>query len=130
MAGTLEDQLLHLLAETQLSAEAPRKQAESHLQQAQSNPAFPTSLAAIASHTSVSLEIRQAALVSLRQFVEKNWSGENEDGPSIPIPDDAKEQLRAQLLELATSNESDRKIKSSARYVLDPLSLRHGAYGS
>ena len=41
MTGTMEDQLSQLLADTQLSAEGPRKQAELHLQQAQSNPAFP-----------------------------------------------------------------------------------------
>ena len=117
MAGTLEDQLLQLLTDTQNPAEGPRKQAELHLQQAQSNPAFPTSLAAIASHTSVSPQIRQSSLVVLRQFVEKNWLGESEDDPAIPITDATKEQLRVQLLELATSDEADRKIKSAARYV-------------
>jgi importin-9 len=55
MAGTMEDQLLQLLADTQLPAEGPRKQAEEHLQHAQNNPAFPGSLAAIATHSSVRL---------------------------------------------------------------------------
>lgn len=117
MAGTMEDQLLQLLTDTQNPAEAPRKQAELHLQQAQSNPAFPTSLAAIASHASVSSQVRQSSLVVLRQFIEKNWSGEGDDGPATPITDATKEQLRVQLLELATSNEADRKIKSGARQV-------------
>ena len=115
MAGTMEDQLLQLLTDTQNSADGPRKQAELHLRQAQSNPAFPTSLAAIASHTSVSPQTRQSSLVVLRQFIEKNWSGESEDGPATPITDPTKEQLRVQLLELATSDEADRKIKSAAR---------------
>jgi len=115
MATSLEDQLLQLLAETQLPAEGPRKQAEQNLQQAQSNPAFPGSLCAIASHTSVSPEIRQSALVILRPFVEKNWSGQDQDGPTIQIADATKEQLRVQLLELATSGEADRKIKVAAR---------------
>jgi hypothetical protein len=117
MAGTMEDQLLQLLADTQLPAEGPRKQAEEHLKHAQSNPAFPGSLAAIATHSSVSPEIRQAALLILRTFVEKNWSGENEDGVVVPINDQTKEQLRVQMLELATSGDADRKIKSAARFV-------------
>lgn len=117
MAGSMEDQLLQLLADTQLPAEGPRKQAELHLQQAQTNPAFPSSLSAIASHSSVSPEVRLSALTVLRGFVEKNWSGEAEDGRAIPIADATKEQLRAQLLELATSGDADRKIKSSARYT-------------
>lgn len=118
MAGTMEDQLLQLLADTQLSAEGPRKQAELHLRQAQTQPAFPTSLAAIASHGSVTPEIRQSSLLLLRTFIEKNWSGQDEDGNgTIPIPDATKEQLKVQLLELATSNDDNRKVKSAARYV-------------
>lgn len=115
MAASMEDQLLQLLADTQLPAEGPRKQAERHLQQVQSNPAFPGSLAAIASHASVSPEIRQSALLILRTFVEKNWSGESEHGPAIPIDDSTKEHLRALVLALATSGDTDRKIKSAAR---------------
>jgi hypothetical protein len=117
MAATLEDQLLQLLADTQLPAEGPRKQAELHLKQAESNPAYPSSLSAIASHSSVSPEIRQSALSVLRSFVEKNWGGLDEDGsgPTITIADATKEQIRSQLLELATSGIADRKIKSAAR---------------
>lgn len=119
----MEDQLLQLLSDTHLPAEGPRKQAEQLLHQAQSNPAFPASLAAIASHASVAPEIRQSALFVLRRFVERNWSGESEggdgdgdgDGPALPIADAVKEQLRVQMLELATSGEADRKIKSAAR---------------
>lgn len=117
MATSLEDQLLQLLADTQLPAEGPRKQAELNLKQAQSNPAYPSSLSAIASHSSVTPEIRQSALSVLRAFVEKNWGGLDEDGngPTIPIADATKDQLRSQLLELATSSVADRRIKSAAR---------------
>jgi len=114
----MEDQLLQLLADTQLPAEGPRKQAELHLQQqAQNNSQFPLSLAAIASHSSVTPENRQSALLLLRTFVEKNWSGENDQGNAVPISDQTKEQLPVQMLELATSGDADRKIKSAARYV-------------
>lgn len=113
----MEDQLLQLLADTQLPAEGPRKQAELHLRQAQSNPAFPSSLAAIASHSSVSPEIRQSALLVLRSFVERNWAPVDDDGnrADVQIEESTKELLRVQILELATSNEADRKIKSAAR---------------
>jgi hypothetical protein len=115
MAATMEDQLLRLLADTQLPAEGPRKQAELHLQQAQNDPGFPGGLSAIASHSSVAPEIRQQALLVLRPFVEKNWSGQDENGLTIQIADPTKEQLRNQLLELATSGDADRKIKAAAR---------------
>ncbi|KAH7411388.1 armadillo-type protein [Cadophora sp. MPI-SDFR-AT-0126] len=117
----MEDQLLALLADTQLSAEAPRKQAEQHLEQAKTNPAFPGSLAAIASHSSVSPQIRQSALLLLRTFVERNWSGESDDGPAVQIDEQVKEALRVQMLELATSGDADRKIKSAASYVVSKI---------
>lgn len=116
MAASMEDQLLQMLADTQLPAEGPRKQAELNLkQQAATNPAYSTSLAKIASHTSVSPEIRQSALLLLRTFVEKNWSGESDEGPVVQIDEQTKGVLRQQLLELATSGNADRKIKSAAR---------------
>jgi hypothetical protein len=119
----MEAQLLQLLADTQSTAEAPRKQAEAHLEQLQSNETFPTSLGTIASHSSVSLAIRQSALSVLRRYVEQNWSGQNEEGPTIAIPDPVKAQLRNQLLEIATSNENDRKVRAAARYVTPPCEL-------
>ncbi|RFU32070.1 hypothetical protein B7463_g4248, partial [Scytalidium lignicola] len=121
MAGSFEDQLAQLLAETQLPAEGPRKQAELHLLHAQSNPAFPASLAAIATHGSISPEIRQSALAVLRRFVEKNWSGASDEGPTIAIADATKEQLRVQLLQLATGNDENRRVKSAASYVVSKI---------
>lgn len=113
----MEDQLAQLLANTQLPQEEPRKRAELDLKHAQTTPAFPVALANIAAHSSISTEIRQAALTYLRRFIENNWSedSEEEDGPQIPIPDATKDELRHKLLELALSDETDRKVKSSVR---------------
>lgn len=122
----MEDQLAQLLANTQLAQDEPRARAELELKHAQTNPAFPILLANIAAHNSFSTEIRQAALLYLRRFIEHNWSEEgvnwNEDdedneGPQIAIPDSTKDQLRHKLLDLALSDESDRKVKAAVRYV-------------
>lgn len=113
----MEDQLVQVLANTQLAAEGPRKQAELDLKQARLNPAYPLSLANIGKHSSISIEIRQAALSALRLFIENNWSGENDEGNVIPISDAAKDQIRPILLELALSADQERKIKTAARYV-------------
>lgn len=116
MAASLEDTLLHFLSDTHSSSEAPRKAAEANLKAAQSSPAFPGSLAAIASHGSVSSDIRQSALLVLRTFVDKNWSGYSDDGePVIQIEDNVREGLRASMLELATGADVDRKVRSAAR---------------
>ncbi|KAI1332992.1 armadillo-type protein [Xylariaceae sp. FL0255] len=117
----MEDQLVQILANTQLPAEGPRKQAELDLKQAQSNPAFPLSLTNIGRHTSISLDVRQAALSTLRRFVENNWSGENDDGPAIPIADDVKSQIRPLLLDIALNSDDDRKIKTAASYAVGKI---------
>ena len=62
----------------------------------------------------MSPQIRQSALLLLRTFVERNWSGESDDGPAVQIDEQVKEALRVQMLELATSGDADRKIKSAA----------------
>ncbi|KAI1478362.1 ARM repeat-containing protein [Daldinia eschscholtzii] len=117
----MEDQLVQVLANTQLAAEGPRKQAELDLKHAASNPAFPLSLTNIARHTSITVEIRQAALSALRLFIERNWSGENDDGPAIPIADSVKDQIRPLILDLALNSEGDRKIKSAASYSVGKI---------
>ncbi|KAI0555272.1 armadillo-type protein [Xylaria curta] len=117
----MEDQLVQVLANTQLAAEGPRKQAELDLKRAQTNPAFPLSLANIGCHTSVAIEVRQAALSTLRRFIESNWSGENDEGPVIPIADNVKDQIRPLVLDLALNFEGDRKIKTAASFVVGKI---------
>ena len=111
----MEDQLLVILSDTLSSAEAPRKLAELQLQQATTQPAYPGSLAAIGCHANIAIEVRQSALLALRTFVEKNWSGFDENGLTITIEEGVKEQLRGSLLGLATSVDQDRKLRTLAR---------------
>jgi importin-9 len=112
----MEDQLVQLLANTQLPEQGPRQQAEIELKRARSNPAFSTSLANIAAHTSIETNIRQSALTTLRLFIEANWAKDDPDNePQIPISDETRAQLRHSCLELALSQEEDRKVKISAR---------------
>ena len=116
MAASFEDTLLHFLSDTHSPQEAPRKAAEANLKAAQSNPAFPSSLAAIASHGSVTPDVRQSALLVLRTFVDRNWAGYSDDGEEIvPIEEGVREGLRRSMLELATGLEVERKVRSAAR---------------
>lgn len=117
----MEDQLIQVLSNTQSSAEGLRKQAELDLKHAQTNPAYPLSLANIASHTSIAIDIRQAALSSLRQFIERNWSGESDEGAVIPVADAVKDQIRPVVLELALSSDDERKIKTAASYAVGKI---------
>ncbi|KAI1104066.1 ARM repeat-containing protein [Jackrogersella minutella] len=117
----MEDQLVQVLANTQLPAEGPRKQAEIDLKHAASNPAFPLSLTNIARHTSIPLQVRQAALSALRLFIERNWSGDEDDAPVIPIDDSVKDQIKPMILDLALNCEDDKKIKTAASYAVGKI---------
>ncbi|KAF4981325.1 hypothetical protein FZEAL_2858 [Fusarium zealandicum] len=118
----MEDQLVQLFANAQLSQQGPRQQAEIELKRARTNPAFPLSLANIAAHISIDTSIRQAALANLRIFIGDNWSNdEADDEPQIPISDEVRGQLKQVLLDLALSQENDRKVKISASYAVGKI---------
>ncbi|RCI15809.1 hypothetical protein L249_2880 [Ophiocordyceps polyrhachis-furcata BCC 54312] len=120
----MEESLAQLLANTQLPDQAPRKQAEIELKRAQANPAFPVCLANIASHASVSSAVRQAALTTLRQFIERNWPGDHaDDEPLVPISDEARALLKTSLLDLALGLDEDRKVKISASYTVGKIAI-------
>ncbi|KAI9852334.1 MAG: hypothetical protein M1838_001039 [Thelocarpon superellum] len=120
----MEQQLLHLLAETQSPAEAPRTHAEQQLKELYPNEAFPLSLCSIASHTSVPLNLRQSALLILKTFVVSSWSPSfDEFKGTVLVSDATKEQLRNGVLNIATSNDEtdDRKVKAAASYVVSKI---------
>lgn len=113
----MEEHLVQLLANTQLSAQGPRQQAELDLNRAKENPEFPLALARIAAHTNAPSEIRQSALSTLRKFVVDNWSPDDYADQRSPISDASKDQLRSMMLELVLNTEVERKVKTAARYV-------------
>ncbi|KAI1779665.1 ARM repeat-containing protein [Hypoxylon cercidicola] len=117
----MEDQLVQVLAQTQLPAEGPRKQAELELRRAANNPAYPLSLTNIARHSSVGVEVRQSALSVLRQFIEKNWNDDSYDGPSIPIADSVKDQIRPMLLDLVLNAGDEKRIKTATSYTVSKI---------
>ncbi|KFA76031.1 hypothetical protein S40288_00394 [Stachybotrys chartarum IBT 40288] len=120
----MEDQLVQLLANTQVAEQGPRQQAEIELKHARTNPAYPASLANIAAHTSIDIPIRQSALTILRQFVENNWASEDpNDEPQIPIADDVRTQLKQSMLDLALGHEEDRKVKIAASSVVGKIAI-------
>ncbi len=115
----MEARLAQLFVNTQLSSEAPRKLAEIELIHSRTAPEFPTALLNLAAtKVGYSVEIRQAALSTLRKFIEDNWSPDGHDGVPIPISDETKAWLRQAILELVLSPEDERKIKVAARYVV------------
>jgi importin-9 len=119
----MEEEIVRLLSDTQTPAEGPRKQAEAQLRALFSNEAFASSLCTVASHDSVPLNIRQAALIELKNFVVAGWSPQLGDdfGGQVLLSDENKARVRSMTLELATSDVVDRKVKTAASYVVSKI---------
>jgi importin-9 len=116
----MEEQLVHILQQTQSGTGT--KAAEAQLESLFTNPSYPLALVSIASHTDVPLNIRQAALLALKNFVLAGWSPQfDEFKGQLLVNDENKARLRHALLELATSGEHDRKVKSAASYVVSKI---------
>ncbi len=118
----MEQRVLDLLVATLDPSGPIRNDAERHLEQLYTNEAFPISLVSIASHEEVSLQHRQAALLSLKKFVLKTWSPslEEYEGPST-LSDATKEQVRQSVLSIATAKDEERKIVAAASYVVSKI---------
>jgi hypothetical protein len=121
----MEEQVVQLLAATQQASPEPRKQAEQQLQSLWSHPDYAPGLVQIASHDSVPVEIRQAALLTLKQWVTSYWSSHFDEFKGQQretlVPDEIKARIRQPLLELATTDHLDRKIKAAASYVVSKI---------
>ena len=120
----MEDQLVQLLSATQTAQEGPRKQAEQQLQGLYGHQNFPVALVEIARHESVPLNIRQAALLYLKQLVLAGWSESlytDEFKGRVLVAEENKPKLRQALLELATADQLDRKLKAAAGLVVSKI---------
>jgi importin-9 len=111
----MDDHLVELLAGTQRSEETIRKRAELDLSHAKTNSEFPLALGRIGGNAKFPVEIRQAALTTLRKFTEDHWSPDSNDGREITISPETKAQLRQGILQLALDTEDQRKVKVAAR---------------
>ena len=119
---SMEQQVLDLLVATLDPSDPIRNDAERHLESLYTNDAFPISLISIASHKSVPLEHRQAALLCLKKLVLKIWSPSLEEyqGPTT-LSDPVKEQVRQSVLEIATASGEERKILAASAYVVSKI---------
>ncbi|KAF1951499.1 ARM repeat-containing protein [Byssothecium circinans] len=118
----MEDQLVQLLSATQTAQEGPRKQAEEQLQSLYGHQDFPIALVQIARHEHVELSIRQASLLYLKQLVQAGWSESMDEfkGQQL-ISEENKPKMRQMLLELATTDQLERKLKAAASAVVSKI---------
>ncbi|KAF1943198.1 ARM repeat-containing protein [Clathrospora elynae] len=120
----MEDQLVHLLSATQTAQEDPRKHAEQQLLSLYGHQELPLGLVGIACNDRVPLNIRQAALLYLKNFVLAGWSNSfDEYKGQILVTDENKAIVRQQMLALATTDQLDRKLKAAAGLVVSKIAI-------
>ncbi|KAK5687494.1 hypothetical protein LTS10_001632 [Elasticomyces elasticus] len=118
----MEEQLIRLLTETQSAQEGPRKNAEWQLKQQYGNPDFPLALATIGAHGEIALNVRQAALLYLKTFVQACWSPSfDEYNGQIYADEGRKAQVRRSLLDIALSGRDERKVQSAASLAVSKI---------
>nr|POE72430.1 importin subunit beta-5 [Quercus suber] len=118
----MEEQLIRLLNETQAAQDGPRKNAEWQLKQQYTNPDFAVSLVSVGSHADVPINIRQAALLVLKTYVQACWSPQFDEFGGQYLADVEKRNLvRQSLLNLALSGRDERKIISAASLVVSKI---------
>jgi hypothetical protein len=118
----MEDQLVQLLSATQTAQEGPRKHAELQLLSYYGHQELPLGLVGIACHDNVPLNIRQAALLYLKNLVLAGWSNSFEEFKGqILVSDENKILIRQQLLALATTDQLDRKLKAASSLVVSKI---------
>lgn len=120
--GTMEQEIARLLEDTQSAQDTRRKTAELHLKQLYTNDNFPLALLSIGAHDVFSLNTRQSAILYLKTFVQSVWSPQFEEykGQSL-VSIEGRKRLRQVVLELATSEEQERKVKSAASIVVSKI---------
>lgn len=118
----MEQEVAQLLGDTFSPSERNRFHAENSLQQLYANPEFPLVLVSLAFQTSASTEIRQSALLILKNYVLAGWSSSLEEFKGqVLLANDVKARVRDAVLELSTSDSVDRKIQNAASNVVSKI---------
>lgn len=119
---SMEQRVMDLLRATLQPDASVRTDAEIHLQLLYTASNFPHALISLASHEAVPVDLRQAALLTLKKLVLKSWSPlfEEFEGP-VQLDDVAKEQIRHAVLSIATSGGRERKVVGAASYVVSKI---------
>ncbi|KAJ1976634.1 hypothetical protein H4R33_006397 [Dimargaris cristalligena] len=103
-----------------LSPEANvRMQAELTLRQLTPKPEFPLSLTRCATAPECSLPQRQAAIFSLKNYVDKHWSASAQRFEEPELDGSVKQLIRQQIVE--GLSDSEKKIRVGAAYVISEI---------
>ena len=126
----MEQQVLGLLQATTVPDTNTIKQAEETLLDLHRQQEYPFALLNITSHSEIDPGSRKAALTALRKYINSTWSPAFEEASSqqISLPDDARKQIRSQILAISTSPDFFNDINQNLAgkfYLKERCSCQH-----
>ncbi|KAI9713080.1 MAG: hypothetical protein M1820_001065 [Bogoriella megaspora] len=119
----MEVELVNILFGVQSASDSTRRSAEQQLVElrTQQPDALALGLASFASQNDGPVEVRQAALLSLKTTILALWSPRLEEFKGPTLHDETKSKIRQTLFQLATDGQAERKVESAAAYVLSKI---------
>jgi hypothetical protein len=111
----MEQQILQLLQATTVPDTNTIKRAEQSLADLQAQHEYPFALLNITRHSAIDPASRKAALTALRKYINSTWSPTFEEASSqhVSLPDDARKQIRDQILAICISPDSSNDINQN-----------------
>lgn len=111
----MEQQVLQLLQATTVPDTNTIKQAEQSLIGLYRQPEYPFALIHIITHAEADPGSRKAALTALRNYVNSTWSPNFEEASveQVSLPEDARKQIRSQILAVCTSSDPSNDISQN-----------------
>lgn len=111
----MEQQVLSLLQATTVPDTNTIRKAEQSLVGLYRQQEYPFALLNISTHSNIEPGSRKAALTALRKYVESTWSPNFEEASSqqSPLSEDARKQVRSQILAICTSSDSASEVNQN-----------------
>lgn len=111
----MEQQVLSLLQATTVPDTETIRKAERSLVSLYRQQDYPFALLNISTHANIESGCRKAALTALRKYVEATWSPNFEEASSqqSPLSEDARKQVRSQILAICTSSDGSNEINQN-----------------
>lgn len=111
----MEQQVLSLLQATTVPDTETIRKAERSLVGLYRQQDYPFALLNISTHANIEPGSRKAALTALRKYIESTWSPNFEEASSqqSPLSEDARKQVRGQVLAICTSSDGSNEINQN-----------------
>lgn len=111
----MEQQVLSLLQATTVPNTETIRKAEQSLVGLYRQQDYPFALLNISTHADVEAGSRKAALTALRKYIESTWSPNFEEASSQQslLSEDARKQVRSQILAICTSSDSSNEVNQN-----------------